>query len=88
MHGITPDVVEWSDYNGKEQDLVWQFPKKQVGWGATLVVHENEAAAFFRREGYIRRLPRMYEVFGPGTHLIIPSSLALLTESFSQIANQ
>jgi membrane protease subunit (stomatin/prohibitin family) len=70
-----PQVIEWADYPGKEQDIVWKYPNENISWGSALIVHEYEFAAFFR-DG------KMYDVFTAGRHLLSTQNLPLLTRVF------
>jgi membrane protease subunit (stomatin/prohibitin family) len=72
-----PKVVEW--VGAREGDIVWRYPVEEVGWGDNLVVHEYEAAVFFR-DG------KAYDVFRAGRHVLSTANLPLLTKVFSKIA--
>ena len=41
-----PKVIEW--VGAKEGDIVWTYPNEEIAWGDNLIVHEYEAAVFFR----------------------------------------
>lgn len=75
------DVIEWSDYTNKEKDVVWKHPARAVKWGSTLIVKQYEAAAFYR-DG------KMYEVFGPGRHVLTTANLPLLTSFFKNVYSE
>jgi len=70
-------VIEWK--NPGPEDVVWRYPVENITWGAQLVVHEYEAAVFFR-DG------KAYDVFGPGRHTLTTLNLPLLTSVLSRIA--
>lgn len=72
-----PKVIEW--VNAKEEDMVWRYPDEQIGWGDNLIIHEFEAAVFFR-DG------KAYDVFRAGRHVLTTANLPLLTKIFSRIA--
>jgi membrane protease subunit (stomatin/prohibitin family) len=72
-----PKVIEW--VGAREGDIVWRYPVEEIGWGDNLVVHEYEAAVFFR-DG------KAYDVFRGGRHVLSTASLPLLTKVFSKIA--
>lgn len=72
-----PQVIEW--VNPMAEDVVWRYPVENITWGAQLIVHEMEAAVFFR-DG------KVYEVFGPGRHTLTTLNLPLLTGVLSRIA--
>ncbi|MGQ9565171.1 MAG: SPFH domain-containing protein [Candidatus Bathyarchaeales archaeon] len=72
-----PQVIEWK--NPAENALVWRYPDENITWGAQLIVHEYEAAVFFR-DG------KAYDVFGPGRHTLTTLNLPLLTGILSRIA--
>jgi membrane protease subunit (stomatin/prohibitin family) len=72
-----PQVIEWK--NPGPEDVVWKYPDEEIIWGAQLIVHEYEAAVFFR-DG------KAYDVFGPGRHQLTTLNLPLLTSLLSRIA--
>src|SRR4030066_1154038 len=72
-----PKVIEW--VGGREGDIVWRYPVEDIAWGDNLVVHEYEAAVFFR-DG------KAYDVFRAGRHVITTANVPLLTKIFSKIA--
>jgi membrane protease subunit (stomatin/prohibitin family) len=69
------ETLQWEDYSGKENDVVWKHPDTHIKWGAALIVHEYENAAFFR-DG------KMYAVFGPGRHLLTTGNIPVLSQIF------
>ena len=72
-----PKVIEW--VGAREEDMVWKYPNEEIAWGDNLVVHEYEAAVFFR-DG------KAYDVFRAGRHVISTANVPLLTKIFSKIA--
>jgi len=70
-------VIEWK--NPSPEDIVWRYPVEDITWGAQLIVHEYEAAVFFR-DG------KAYDTFGPGRHTLTTLNLPLLTGVLSRIA--
>jgi len=72
-----PKVIEWIE--AKEEDIVWRYPNEEISWGDVLIVHEYEAAVFFR-DG------KAYDVFRAGRHVISTANLPLLTKILSKIA--
>jgi len=72
-----PKVIEW--IGAKEDDIVWRYPREDIAWGDILVVHEYEAAVFFR-DG------KAYDVFRPGRHTLTTANLPLLTKVLSMIS--
>jgi membrane protease subunit (stomatin/prohibitin family) len=72
-----PKVIEW--IGARENDIVWKYPNEEIAWGDNLVVHEYEAAVFFR-DG------KAYDVFRAGRHSLTTANLPLLTKIFSKIA--
>ncbi len=72
-----PKVIEW--VGAREGDIVWRYPVEEIAWGDNLVVHEYEAAVFFR-DG------KAYDVFRAGRHVLSTANLPLLTKIFSKIA--
>jgi len=63
-------VIEWK--NPGPEDIVWRYPVEDITWGAQLIVHEYEAAVFFR-DG------KSYDMFGPGRHTLTTGDLHLDT---------
>lgn len=72
-----PKVIEW--VGAKEGDIVWRYPNEEIAWGDILVVHEYEAAVFFR-DG------KAYDVFRAGRHILTTANLPLLTKVLSVIS--
>ncbi|MEM3398401.1 MAG: SPFH domain-containing protein [Nitrososphaerota archaeon] len=72
-----PKVIEW--VGAGEYDVVWRYPVEEIGWGDTLIVHEYEAAIFFR-DG------KAYDVFRAGRHVLTTANLPLLTSILSRVA--
>jgi len=72
-----PKVIEW--VGAREGDIVWRYPVEEINWGDNLIVHEYEAAVFFR-DG------KSYDVFRAGRHALTTASLPLLTKVISKIA--
>ena len=70
-------VIEW--VGAKETDMVWKYPQEEIAWGDNLIVHEYEAAVFFR-DG------KSYDVFKAGRHVITTANIPLLTKIFSKLA--
>jgi membrane protease subunit (stomatin/prohibitin family) len=70
-------VIEWK--NPGAEDIVWRYPDEDITWGAQLIVHEYEAAVFFR-DG------KSYDMFGPGRHTLTTLNLPLLTAILTRIA--
>ncbi len=71
------EVLEWVDDTGRE--MVHRIPVEGTGdikFGAQLVVHESQAAVFFR-DG------RALDVLGPGRHTLTTQNLPLLTKALS-----
>lgn len=61
-----PQIIEW--VSAGADDIVWRYPIEDITWGSQLVVHEYEAAVFFR-DG------KAYDTFGPGRHTITTLNL-------------
>ncbi len=72
-----PKVIEWT--SAREEDIVWRYPNEEIAWGDNLIVHEYEAAVFFR-DG------KAYDVFRAGRHVLTTANLPLLTKVLSKIA--
>jgi len=72
-----PKVIEWVE--ARETDIVWRYPEEEIAWGDNLIVHEYEAAVFFR-DG------KAYDVFRAGRHVLTTANLPLLTKVFSKLA--
>jgi membrane protease subunit (stomatin/prohibitin family) len=70
-------VIEWK--NPGPEDIVYKFPDEEITWGAQLIVHEYEAAVFFR-DG------KAYDVLGPGRHTLTTLNLPIITGILSRIA--
>ncbi|MEM1566806.1 MAG: SPFH domain-containing protein [Candidatus Bathyarchaeia archaeon] len=71
-----PKVIEW--VGAREGDIVWKYPIEEIAWGDNLIVHEYEAAVFFR-DG------KAYDVFRAGRHVLTTANLPLLTKVLSKI---
>ncbi len=71
-----PKVIEWT--GAKEDEIVWRYPSEEIEWGDNLIVHEYEAAVFFR-DG------KAYDVFRAGRHVLTTANLPLLTRILSAI---
>jgi membrane protease subunit (stomatin/prohibitin family) len=72
-----PKVIEW--VSAGEGDIVWRYPKEEIAWGDILIVHEYEAAVFFR-DG------KAYDVFRAGRHVLTTANLPLLTKLLSAVS--
>lgn len=72
-----PKVIEW--VGARESDIVWRYPSEEIAWGDNLIVHEYEAAVFFR-DG------KAYDVFRAGRHVLTTANLPLLTKVLSVIS--
>lgn len=72
-----PKVIEW--LNPSSEDIVWRYPSEEIEWGSQLIVHEYEAAVFFR-DG------KVYDIFGAGRHTLTTLNLPLLTKVLSPIS--
>jgi membrane protease subunit (stomatin/prohibitin family) len=72
-----PKVIEW--VGAGEGDIVWKYPSEEIGWGDNLIVHEYEAAVFFR-DG------KAYDVFKAGRHVLSTANLPLITKILSKLA--
>ncbi|MEM1515203.1 MAG: SPFH domain-containing protein [Candidatus Bathyarchaeia archaeon] len=59
--------------------MVWRYPREDIAWGDNLIVHEYEAAVFFR-DG------KAYDVFRAGRHVLTTANLPLLTKVLSVLA--
>jgi len=70
-------VIEWK--NPGPEEIVYKFPDEEITWGAQLIVHEYEAAVFFR-DG------KAYDVLGPGRHTLTTLNLPVITGILSRIA--
>ena len=71
-----PKVIEW--VGATESDIVWKYPNEEIAWGDNLIVHEYEAAVFFR-DG------KAYDVFRAGRHVLATANLPLLTKILSKL---
>ncbi|MBS3794527.1 MAG: SPFH domain-containing protein [Candidatus Thorarchaeota archaeon] len=40
------DAIEWT--NAGPNQIVWRYPDNRLDWGSQLIVHENQAAIFYR----------------------------------------
>lgn len=72
-----PQIIEWTSAGA--DDIVWRYPIEDITWGAQLIVHEYEVAAFFR-DG------KAYDTFGAGRHTLTTLNLPLLTTLLSRIS--
>ncbi|MCX8154148.1 MAG: SPFH domain-containing protein [Candidatus Bathyarchaeota archaeon] len=72
-----PRVIEW--VGARENDIVWRYPNEEIAWGDNLIVHEYEAAVFFR-DG------KAYDVFRAGRHVLSTANLPLLTKILAKLA--
>jgi membrane protease subunit (stomatin/prohibitin family) len=72
-----PQIIEW--VSAGPDDIVWRYPNENITWGAQLIVHEYEAAVFFR-DG------KAYDTFGPGRHTLTTLNLPLLTKILTRIS--
>ena len=72
-----PQIIEW--VSAGPEDIVWRYPIEDITWGAQLIVHEYEAAVFFR-DG------KSYDTFGPGRHTLTTLNLPLLTKILTRIS--
>src|SRR5512136_1320344 len=72
-----PQVIEW--VSPGQEDIVFRYPEEEITWGAQLIVHEYEAAVFFR-DG------KAYDVLGAGRHTLTTLNLPLITGVLSRIA--
>jgi len=68
---IDAETIQWESYPNRDKDIVWKYPRKNIKWGAALIVREYETAGFYR-DG------KMYDVFGPGRHILTSANLPLL----------
>jgi membrane protease subunit (stomatin/prohibitin family) len=72
-----PQIIEW--VSAGADDIVWRYPIEDITWGSQLVVHEYEAAVFFR-DG------KAYDTFGPGRHTITTLNIPRITTVLARIA--
>src|SRR5512136_275132 len=72
-----PQVIEWT--NAGPEAIIYKYPVEDITWGAQLIVHEYEAAVFFR-DG------KAYDVLGAGRHTLTTLNLPLITGVLSRIA--
>jgi len=77
VDGLMPKVIEW--IGAREGEIVWRYPSEEISWGDNLIVHEYEAAVFFR-DG------KAYDVFRAGRHVLTTVNLPLLTRALSIIS--
>ncbi|HZD12366.1 MAG TPA: SPFH domain-containing protein, partial [Candidatus Binatus sp.] len=71
-----PQVIEWR--GATENDIVFRYPVEAIQWGAQLVVHEYEVAAFLR-DG------KAYDVFPAGRHTLTTQNLPVLSKVFGLV---
>jgi membrane protease subunit (stomatin/prohibitin family) len=69
--GIDAESIQWPSYPDRDKDIVWKYPGSNIKWGAALIVREYETAGFYR-DG------KLYDVFGPGRHILTSANLPLL----------
>jgi membrane protease subunit (stomatin/prohibitin family) len=72
------DVIQWTDYPGKENNVVWKHPTTEIRWGSTLIVQQYEVAVFYR-DG------KIYDVFMAGRHALTTPNLPLLTKALTTV---
>lgn len=70
-------VIEW--VGAREGDIVWKYPVEEIQWFDHLIVHEYEAAVFFR-DG------KSFDVFRAGRHILSTQNIPLLTKMLTKIA--
>ena len=68
---LNAETIQWQSYPGRDKDIVWKHPNSNIKWGAALIVREYETAGFYR-DG------KIYDVFGPGRHILTSANLPLL----------
>lgn len=68
---FSAETIQWHSYPGRDKDIVWKHPNSNIKWGAALIVQEHEVAGFYR-DG------KMYDIFGPGRHILTSANLSLL----------
>lgn len=68
---LNAETIQWHSYPDRDKDIVWKYPNSNIKWGAALIVREYETAGFYR-DG------KMYDVFGPGRHILTSANLPLL----------
>ncbi|MCS7114084.1 MAG: SPFH domain-containing protein [Candidatus Bathyarchaeota archaeon] len=71
-----PKVIEW--IGAREGEIVWRYPREEIAWGDTLIVHEYEASVFLR-DG------KAYDVFRAGRHVLTSANLPLITKVLSAV---
>ena len=71
-----PKVIEWP--NPGPDDIVWKYPSEDIEWGSVLIVHEWEAAVFYR-DG------KVYDVFRAGRHVLTTLNLPLLGKALAAV---
>ena len=72
--GLGLDVIEYQDPTNRS--VVKRIPESGAGdvpYGATLIVHQNQEAVFFR-DG------RAMDVFGPGRHTLTSANVPILSK--------
>lgn len=67
------NVIEW--VGAGPDDILWVYPYEDIRWGSMVVVHEYENAIFLR-DG------KIYDVLGPGRHIITTQNIPLLTRAY------
>jgi membrane protease subunit (stomatin/prohibitin family) len=72
------EVIQWTDYPGKENNVVWKHPTTEIRWGNTLIVQQYEVAVFYR-DG------KIYDVFRAGRHVLTTPNLPLLTKALNAV---
>ena len=70
-------VIEW--VGAREGDIVWQYPIEEIYWFDHLIVHEYEAAVFFR-DG------KAFDVFRAGRHILSTQNIPKITKILTTIA--
>jgi membrane protease subunit (stomatin/prohibitin family) len=71
------EVIEWFDETGRT--MMHRIPEQgsaEIKFGAQLIVHESQAAIFFR-DG------KAYDILGPGRHTLSTLNLPLITKVLS-----
>ena len=70
-------VIEW--VGAREGDIVWKYPIEEIQWFDHLIVHEHEAAVFFR-DG------KAFDVFRAGRHILSTQNIPKITKILTKIA--